>query len=591
MENIEARILLKNLFNRLADQDDGSYVLEGKLTADEVEALRIALGMLDGEVVPQQPVTPVVVPPQRPLPPIPEPIPEPVHEPVHEPEPAREPVPASTVRRLDIKESVNDLLSLKDAPENTRLCLDFGTAMSKATLVVDGEDAYEDEEITVLELGRYGDDEDDYKLISAVYIDDDGKLWFGKDAEKNCADDSPNGERQVMDNIKHWLSLGQVDEIVDGQFNPTNISVKYAEVILAYLTFLTWAVNQALENLEQPSGGYPRNLNRRFAMPCLLDAEFKEVKYRLERYLGEAQVLADVFFKEIRNGLPLERFVGALQALRGGGRHEYRFIREGITEPLGVAGSLLNYASVKPHHMVVMVMDIGAGTSDFSVYRMFVDPANNKSIAVEAEGSVGGVTEAGNHLDLTLMGLLYKKLGFDWDDVPARVQWALKRNIREYKEELFTRERVFVSHDGYEAEVSLNEFLQSAGVQDFKRSLDEKMTGILESINHDWVDLIGTAKIPYLTVALTGGGASLPMVQELANREIIVGRKPIRLVQAKAFPAWLEEAHGALELDYPRIAVSLGGARKNLIRSGGAVSSTAGGATGIPMSDAPIHQW
>ena len=381
-----------------------------------------------------------------------------------------------------------------------------------------------------------------------------------------------------------------MDEIVDGEFNPTEISVKYADVILAYLTFLTWTVNQALEQLEQLHGGYPRNLIRRFAMPCLSGSEFKEVKYRLERYLGEAQVLADVFYRDIRNGLPLDRFVGAVKALRDGGHHEYRFVREGITEPLGVAGTLLNYVSGKPHHMVVMVIDIGAGTSDFSVYRMFVDPRHDKSIAVEAEGSVGGVTEAGNHLDSTLMGVLYAKLGFDWENVPVGVKWWLNRNIREYKEELFNRGRVFVSRDKYETEVTLDEFLESSGAQDFKRSLDRKMVSILESINPDWIDLIGT-KVPYLTIVLTGGGAALPMVRELADRQITVRNKCIRVVPAKSVPTWLEEAHGELELDYPRIAVSLGGARKKLIKSGGSASSTAGGITGKPVYDDPKYQW
>ena len=128
---------------------------------------------------------------------------------------------------------------MPDPPENIRLCLDFGTAMSKATLVSNGE-AEDDEEITVLRLGEYGDDIEDFKLVSAVYIDDDGKLWFGKDAEEYCGRDAPDGSRQVMDNIKHWLSLGQVDAEVDGKFNPTDIPVTYADVILAYLTFLTW---------------------------------------------------------------------------------------------------------------------------------------------------------------------------------------------------------------------------------------------------------------------------------------------------------------------------------------------------------------
>ena len=65
MEINEARILMKNLFARLSAQEDGSYVLDGKRTADEVEALRIAQATLDGGgMLPQavQPAAPAPAP-------------------------------------------------------------------------------------------------------------------------------------------------------------------------------------------------------------------------------------------------------------------------------------------------------------------------------------------------------------------------------------------------------------------------------------------------------------------------------------------------------------------------------------------------
>jgi molecular chaperone HscA len=397
-----------------------------------------------------------------------------------------------------------------------------------------------------------------------------------------------------MDNIKHWLSLGQVDAEVDGRFNPTDIPVTYADVILAYLTFLTWTIDKALENLEQPPGGYPRNINRRFAMPCLTGADFKEVHHRLRRYLGEAQILADTFFSDMREGLPLQRFVEAVALLREGGRRDYKFVREGLTEPLGVAGSLMNYNSEKEHDMVAMVIDVGAGTTDFSVYRMHVDPEEEIRVAVEATGSVHGITEAGNHLDLALMGLILQSCGIDPEQgIPERVQWYLQRNIRDFKEELFDQGEIHVSlPGGTESHITRKQFLETPGVKDFTNALDQKMVDILESINKDWVDLIGSSiKIQYLTVVLTGGGASLPMVQELANREILVHGRPIRVVAAKGFPSWLEEAHSELELDYPRIAVSFGGARKKLIERSGTASAIAGGVTGPLVYDDPKYRW
>ena len=127
----------------------------------------------------------------------------------------------------------------------------------------------------------------------------------------------------------------------------------------------------------------------------------------------------------------------------------------------------------------------------------------------------------------------------------------------------------------------------------FQIALDDKIREILESINKDWIDLIGTPKIPYLTVALTGGGASLPMAQALVNRKMDVQGKTIRVVPAKEFPSWLEDEHDDLRQDYPRIAVSLGGARKKLIQRSqiSAVSAGVSVLDGTRIHDDPKYRW
>ncbi|MCY3540827.1 MAG: hypothetical protein OXH31_02825 [Gammaproteobacteria bacterium] len=566
MDKIEARILLKNLLARLEPMESGGYAIQSKVTADEYTALGIAVEMLGG------PHTPLIESKSTDI----------------EPSPADKSVIDDHILKID-----TSVMRLPSAPENVRICLDFGTALSKATLVLDGESDFDDESITVLYLGEYGDYKEDYKLISAVYIDDEGKLWFGDKAAEFCERDNVDGSRQVMDNIKHWLSLGQVDSEVDQVFNPTDISITYAEIILAYLTFFTWTANKALEGLKSPDG-YPRNINRRFALPCLPNSDFREVKHRMRKYLGEAQVLSDTFGSDLRNGLPLQRFVDAVKLLRDGGFHDYRFVKEELTEPLGVAGSLLSYSSDNEHDMIVMVIDVGAGTSDFSVYRIKVDLEKGVRKAWEAVGSVGNVTEAGNHLDGVLMGLILKSCGIDPEQgIPSLVQWKLQRNIREFKEEIFEKGLIEISlPEGYETSITLDQFLQTLGVKNFKNALDRKMIDILESIDGNWVNLIGPSKkIRYLTVALTGGGASLPMVRELADRQVTIRGKQIKVVPAKPVPTWLEEAHSELELDYPSIAVSLGGARKKLIRQAGTVSSIGGEASTQFVYDDPKYQW
>jgi len=87
---------------------------------------------------------------------------------------------------------------------------------------------------------------------------------------------------------------------------------------------------------------------------------------------------------------------------------------------------------------------------------------------------------------------------------------------------------------------------------------------------------IGAAPGGRVTLVLTGGGASLPMVKDLAQGSIVIGDKNLQAIQAKEFPQWLADDYPELESDYPRISVSLGGARKNIISDSGAAKFTAG---------------
>lgn len=580
MEKIEAKILLKNLLNRVDEQEDGSRCIPGILTTDEIEALQIAIQLCDA-VVPQIPVdiAPESVSEPQPVPatihPIPE-FPDQVREKQGEADQDVIPVQAVDVKpRIDIDLSA---LSLPAPPKNVRLCLDFGTAMSKATLVQDNDDT-DAEDIHVLHLGVPGDQEEisEVMLISSVYIDNAGKLWFGKAAVDISMQEGGDGSRRRLDNIKRRLSEEGWDEIVVKALNPTDIPITYGDMVLAYLMYMTWAVNSCLEEMH-----YPWNLPRRFAMPCLSGEKGRETVHRLRKTVGEAQVLADTFYKKLKDGIPLSDFMAAVHELRSE-PHDYLYVTEDITEPLGVAGSLMSWK--KRVDMLAMVVDVGAGTSDLSLYRIHFDPDSGQNQAVEIEGSARGLTEAGNHLDRMLIELIIKKSGITSDDpMWVNVRSALELQIRDFKESLFNDEFVFVPlMNGSEVEIELEEFLQLDAVLHFGESLRASMVDILESVDESWIRWVLAHPKRHLVVALTGGGSELPMVRALAEGYITVNGQNIPVARARPFPEWLRDIDENLESDYPRIAVSLGGARRRLIEHGASARITAGDITGKPQ--------
>lgn len=568
MDINKAKILLENLLDRIEEGDDGKYRILGSVTPKEIEALRyvVSANVLNddrGSVGATDSGSSGSPSPA---------------DPIDNTNESQAPLVSNHDSENDEKIELNlSSLSLPSRDSNYRVCMDFGTAMSKATFVRD-EDDDDLEFIEVLELGIPGDQEgvDEYMLVSSVYIDTEGKLWFGHKAVEQ-AQLAPDDGYERIDNIKRALSEDNLESPLPSTFNSTSHELTYEEIVLAYLTFFTWTINQALAS-GMNGLDISCNFNRRFAMPCFPRANARRVEEKLKTMLGEAQVLSDTFGDEIHHGLPLARFLKALQLVRAEKR-TYPFIDGSVTEPLGVAGSLLSWK--KSEDQLALVVDIGAGTSDFSLYRLKVEVKDDEVVtgtgAGEVEGTARGITEAGNHLDHILLGLIIEKSGVDSSHPKyLNILHALKRDIRDYKESLFgPNEAAFVTlYTGEHVDIPLEEFLQHPAVQLFEESLRSTMIDILESADPSWIDWVRANPRRYLTLVLTGGGATLPMVRRLAERAVTVNGVEIPVAPSRVFPAWLQEDYPDLEDHYLRVAVSLGGARKYTISSLGPLKST-----------------
>jgi hypothetical protein len=558
MEKIEAKILFKNLLKRIRKIEGEHYELSGSLTDDEFKALTFALNYLDGAS------STSIINKESPheLTPMPEAL---IHSEIIEIE--KPPTPSIT---LD-----TSVLDLPTAENNIRLCLDFGTAMSKASLVTDSDDV---EYIEVLKLGIPTDQENisPNMLTSSVYIDTDGLVWFGQRAIERSNSESYAEPRQRLDNIKRYLSEEGFDTKVSGQFNPTNIPIKFGDMIQAYLMYLTWAVNNSPE-----TASHPKNIERRFAMPCFENAKARDFSQRLRDMLGKSQILADTFSLQLAEGaVPLSELVIAMNKIKNKSM-TFNFISQDISEPLGVAGSLINWH--QPRKDLIMVVDVGAGTSDFSLFSIKIDPAQKINSAIQVANSSKGITEAGNHLDELLEHYILQKSPITYEHEHwLNVIGALKLRMREYKETLFSEEELHASlFTGDVVEVSLEEFLLLDGVKSFAKSLKNCMSSILNQIDDSF---IRGAPNRRLILAFSGGGAELPMVKALADEDLIINGTRLATVRAIQFPKWLkDEGYEDLEEDYPRIAVSLGGARSKIIECNSIATVTAGDVEQAPI--------
>ncbi|MCS4279856.1 hypothetical protein [Stenotrophomonas rhizophila] len=570
MDVTKARVILGNLRERIEIGDDGKFRLSGVITQSELNALELFAfdssskesSLVEAASVPvtstESPESNVIAFPSGGF--------------------------ADSVETRDPVELDLTTLLLPDVDSNYRVCMDFGTAMSKATFVKDDASGFE--HVQVLRLGIPGDQEqiDEVMLVSSVFIDAEGLIWFGQRAVEQ-AQLAPEGRNLRMDNIKRALSEGVLGEPVPSAFNPTSEDLTNEDVVLAYLAFFTWAVNQSLKQ-DVDATHVSRNFARRFAMPCFPRANAKIVESKLKILLGEAQILSDTFEHEMNSGLHLKDFLSACEQLRSQSRN-YDFIKCSVTEPLGVAGSLLSWNSSQDS--LALVVDIGAGTSDFSLYRLNVvvdeDGEITNATAGEVDKTARGITEAGNHLDKLLLGHILKKAGVSSSDPRFKViTHDLERSIRDYKESLFNGGVAAVTlKNGESVEVTLEEFLSLDTVGAFEQSLRTTLIETLESSHPDWIQWVRANASRYLTVVLTGGGAMLPMARKLTEGFVTAHGISIPVIAAKPFPEWLSKDYPDLEDHYSRIAVSLGGARQNTISSMGVLRSTGIGIGGYKL--------
>jgi molecular chaperone HscA len=542
MEISAAKIILANLRDRIETGSDGKHRLSGILTQTELDALNLVIDSRSDVLATSAGIN---VEPAVPL-----------HSPA---------ISALVTKNAGEPIVAVDLstLALPAVQSSYRVCLDFGTAMSKASLVHD-DDLTED--IRVLKLGIPGDQEqvDENMLVSSVFIDTEGLIWFGQKAVEQ-SQNVVEGSHARMDNIKRALSEGNLAEPLDVKFNPTQHSLIYEDMVLAYLAFFTWTINEAL---AVEVDGITPNFFRRFAMPCFPRANARIVESKLKVLLGEAQVLADTFGAEIHDGLPLTKLLSAQRQLRSEKR-AYDFVGESVTEPLGVAGSLLSWRN--SHDSLALVVDIGAGTSDFSLYRLHVtedEDGSFRSVAGEVDGTARGITEAGNHLDKILMAFILSRSNVDSSHPKyINITHALERDIRQHKEALFNSGSAYVVlYTNDVVEISLEDFLRLDAVLAFEEQLRTTLVKIMEDADPAWIEWIRSNASRYLTIVLTGGGASLPMAKKLAQGTVTAHGATIQVAPALSFPSWLRDDYPDLEEAYPRMAVSLGGARKNVIK-------------------------
>lgn len=523
MDKKTAAVLLASLLERI-ERDQAV----GAASSQERQALRLAVQALGGEDVPS--VSPPPAPPIVVAPPV---------------EPPRIDLVLSSIEREE-----------KTTPD-VLMCLDFGTAMSKAFASV-----FPNQHLD-LALGAAAGREG-YALPSSIFIADDRKAYFGFEAIEMSQGLESSG-RERLDSIKSWISLqqeGSLDGdayILPKEMNPSDIKLTQGDLLRIYLAYFTDVAAQALKDHVAE----PRYVKRRYARPCWPDSKAQWGTSLMRRTLAEAQVLADTFSGRWTGGINVAELKAAIEQIKKLDKRPDYLIDEGVPEPVAVAaGAIADSENLRDAFMVV---DVGAGTTDFGLFVSTKRPDEDEHRVFQNSKSIQGLRMAGDTVDRLLRGFIAEKESVDSSDNSGKLILAdLSRRIRSLKEVLFkTGSLEYTLSDDTVGKIMLEDFLADPKVIRFGQAVEDGFKKALGAVDESWLRWLAMDGVR-LRVVLTGGSSPLPMMQSLGKGVIEVNGHRIVRQSVDPSPSWMGDMPDELLTVYPQLAVAIGGAAETM---------------------------
>lgn len=439
-------------------------------------------------------------------------------------------------------------------------CLDFGTSYSKMAMVLsEAREELRPGDIRPLPLCDEPGSRSPFLLPSIVFVEE-GALLFGVSAQNAAILKSERG-RRGLDAPKQYLSTQDFEDLNGALAADVDPTGRYTPrmLISLYLAYLLLSAEQGARKFGLP---WPPRL--RIARPAWNEDRAAEGEARLKEMVREAFYLADLLEDELlrQDGLPHETALRALAALASADLSKtawdaqvFALSREGgasVLEATAVAAGVIRRGGRR----VVVVADIGGGTSDFAA---FMTGLPGRNVVAELVQSAGVLRQAGDHIDMLLRKFILEKAGYLSDDPAARgAVNRIRVRQRDLKETLFTTGRISVELvDGF-VEVIAAEFLEFAPVKQFATNLREKFSYSLDTAIAAARDYLPGSKLP-VEIMATGGGCTLPMVRALIDDP----QRNWRFVSADPDIAEIAGDEDLRRLA-PQLAVAIGGAVRDL---------------------------
>ena len=441
----------------------------------------------------------------------------------------------------------------RDWTSRARICIDFGTALSKASICLDPMLPLE-VGVKPLPIGAISGAEHPLLTPSVIYVDG-GRIYFGPMALEH-ARRGVETARDPLISFKTVLGATNVQEALNSRLRPSmdpTGTLIQRDALVLYIAYLDQLIREALELAPNMPNGVAA-AKRRYTSPVWRPGSGVDLAF--ESIFNEAAAISQRLgrlFLEQGEGISIAQCKDALDraaATPGNGQLE-----TGIFEPHAAAAAALAFTSQPTRY--VMVLDIGAGTNDMAAFDFdeSVEPPALSEIKEARQCSA----LAGDEIDRILIELMLRKAGFDRNNPDdMRTLRAARLTARELKKDIFRHGKCIIRVGRKTITVIAKELAEDPAFRTYQQSLAQTIAASLRAVAARARQSGGTS----IDVVLAGGGAHLPFLPALVQHAGNSVAEGINLRIGALSPAnpLYTSIDASLREVFPQIAMSVGGA-------------------------------
>jgi molecular chaperone DnaK (HSP70) len=433
-----------------------------------------------------------------------------------------------------------------------RICIDFGTALSKASICLDPTLPL-DVGVKPLPIGAISGAEHPLLTPSVLYVDG-GRIYFGPAALEH-ARRGVESDRDPLLSFKTVLGARDVQSALAARMPPSidpTGTFKARDALVLYLAYLDQLIREAIELApNMPPGA--ANSRRRYTSPVWTQGGM--VDHAFEAIFNEAAAISMRLGRLLLSpeGISIAQCKDALD--RAAASPGNGLLETGVFEPHAAAAASLAFTSAPTRF--VLVFDMGAGTTDIAAFEF--DESVNPPALGEIKAARQCSALAGDEIDRILISLLFKRRGLESSGEDAqRALRATRLSARDLKRELFAHGKCGLRNGWITTTIKLSDLQEDPQFRKYLTALAETIARSLgatvaraEAVGADVVDVV-----------LAGGGSHLPFLPELVRAAAHHIQCRVRLRVGPLSPAntLYEGVDVSLRGVFPQIAMSVGGA-------------------------------